>query len=75
MTFETSIVKISTIVMFQKALVNISNRKFSKKILKNVENKIKNFSKKLICEKVRSLSQKMMIYHKMGMSGVYENIF
>ena len=75
MTFETSIVKISTIVMFQKALINISNRKFSKQIKKFFEKKNKTFSKKLICGKVRSLSQKMMIYHKMGMSGVYENIF
>ena len=28
------------------------------------------FSKQLICEKVPSLRQKMMIYDKMGMSGV-----
>ena len=28
------------------------------------------FEKKLICEKVPSLRQKMMIYDKMGMSGV-----
>ena len=33
------------------------------------------FEKKLICEKVPSLSQKMMIYHKMSMYGVYENVF
>ena len=37
---------------------------------------IKNFFwKKLICEKTPSLSKKMMIYHKMPMSGVYENVF
>ena len=29
----------------------------------------------LICEKTPSLSQKMMIYHKKYMSGVYENVF
>ena len=33
------------------------------------------FWKKLICEKTPSLSKKMMIYHKMPMSGVYENVF
>ena len=31
--------------------------------------------KKLICKKTPSFSQKMMIYHKMPMSGVYENVF
>ena len=29
----------------------------------------------LICEKMPCLSQKMMINHKMSMSGVYENVF
>ena len=33
------------------------------------------FWKKLICEKVPRFSQKMMKYHKMSMSGVYENVF
>ena len=33
------------------------------------------FLKKPICEKVPCLRQKMMIYHKMSMSGVYENVF
>ena len=33
------------------------------------------FEKNLICEKVSSLSQKMMINHKMSMSRVYENVF
>ena len=33
------------------------------------------FLKKLICEKIPSLSQKMIICHKMYMSGVYENVF
>ena len=35
----------------------------------------KKFWKKLICEKVLRLSQKMMIYHKISMSGVYKNVF
>ena len=29
----------------------------------------------MICGKVPCLSQKMMIYYKMAMSGVYENVF
>ena len=33
------------------------------------------FLKKLFCEKVPSLNPKMMIYQKMSMSGVYENVF
>ena len=33
------------------------------------------FWKILICEKTPSLSQKMMIYHKKYMSGLYENLF
>ena len=33
------------------------------------------FEKTLICEKVPSFSQKMIIYHKMSKSGVYENVF
>ena len=50
--------------------------KMEKKIFeKNNNKKIFFFEKKLICEKVPSLSQKMMIYHKMSMSGVYENVF
>ena len=50
------------IFFFQK----ISKKKFWYK---------KFFWKKLICEKTPSLSKKMMIYHKMPMSGVYENVF
>ena len=40
---------------------------------KNIEKKI--FLKKLICEKMSSISQKMMIYYKMAISGVYKNVF
>ena len=29
----------------------------------------------MICEKLPCLSQKMMIYYKMAISGVYENVF
>ena len=47
---------------------------FQKSSQKNFDIK-KYFWKKLICEKAPSLSQKMMIYHKMSMSGVYENVF
>ena len=47
-------------------------KKFQKKFWPK---KIRNFFQNLICEKVPSFSQKMMIYHKMPMSGVYENIF
>ena len=50
----------------------------TKKIQKNFfEKKYKKnfFWKKLICGKVPCLSQKMMIYYKMAMSGVYENVF
>ena len=67
--------KILTLAMFQKSLIAIANRKFSKK---NFFEKIKNkifFWKKLIFEKIPSLSQKMIICHKMSMSGVYENVF
>ena len=49
-------------------------RKTEKKIWK--KNEKKNFFwKKLICEKLPKVSQKMMIYHKMYMSWVYENVF
>ena len=49
---------------------------FSKKFQKIFwPKKIRNFFQNLICEKVPSFSQKMMIYHKMPMSGVYENVF
>ena len=47
-------------------------KKFQKKFWPK---KIRNFFQNLICEKVPSFSQKMMIYHKMPMSGVYENVF
>ena len=50
--------------------------KMEKKIWKKKKKEKKCFfEKKLICEKVPSLSQKMMIYHKNSMSGVYENVF
>ena len=52
---------------FQKKIFLIffeKNRK--KKFFENC------FEKKLICVKV---SQKMMLYHKMSMSRVYENVF
>ena len=45
---------------------------------KNFEKKIRKkifFEKKLICEKLPSTRQKMMICHKTSMSGVYENVF
>ena len=41
---------------------------------KNFEKKFF-FEKKLICEKVSSISQKMMICYKMAISGVYKNVF
>ena len=51
-----------------------AKKNFSKNFKKNFW--YKNFFwKKLICEKTPSLSKKMMIYHKMPMSGVYENVF
>ena len=54
----------------------MAKKKFSKKFQKKFwPKKIRNFFQNLICEKVPSLSQKMMIYHKMPMSGVYENVF
>ena len=34
-----------------------------------------NFFQNLIYEKVPSLRQKMMIFHKISRSGVYENVF
>ena len=40
---------------------------------KKKNKKKKFFWEKLFCEKVPILSQKMMIYHKMCMSEVYEN--
>ena len=33
------------------------------------------FEKNLICEKVTSKSQKMIINHKMSISGLYGNVF
>ena len=33
------------------------------------------FEKTLICEKVPSFCRKMIIYHKISMSGVYKNVF
>ena len=40
------------------------------------KNQQKNFfEKNIICEKIAWLCQKMMIYHKMSLSGVYENVF
>ena len=54
----------------------MGKKNFSKKFQKKFWPKIiRIFFQNLICEKVTSLSQKMMIYHKMAMSGVYENIF
>ena len=56
--------------MFQKSLITIKNRRFSKKIFeKNKKNKFF-FEKKPICEKMPSLSQKMAIFYKMSISGV-----
>ena len=52
----------------------MQTKNFQKKFWKKKWKK-KFFLKKLICEKVPSLSQKMMIYHKMSKSGVYENVF
>ena len=52
--------------MIQKIAKNILEKKHKKKIF---------FWKKLICEKIPSLSQKMIICHKMSLSGVYENVF
>ena len=43
--------------------------------LKKKNNEKNFFLKKLFCEKVPSLNPKMMIYQKMSMSGVYENVF
>ena len=50
--------------------------KMKKKILKK-KNQKKNFflKKNLICEKVTSISQKMIINHKMSISGLYGNVF
>ena len=76
MIFKTIIMTFSA--MFLKSLIIISNWKFSKKNQKNfLEKKWKKnfFWKKLIFEKTPSLSEKMMLYHKMAMSGVYEKVF
>ena len=54
----------------------MAKKKISKKFQKKFwPKKIRNFFQNLICEKVPSFSQKMMIYYKMPMSGVYENMF
>ena len=59
-------------IKYDKIIKNLDcQKKFGqKKILKNVLKKTG--KKNLICVNV---SQKMMIYHKMSMSGVYENVF
>ena len=67
-----------TIIVAFQPLIIIENWKFSKTKQKIFEKKPKKkffFEKKLICEKSPSLRQKMMIYHKMYMSWVYENVF
>ena len=51
-----------------------AKKKFQK-ISKKIFDIKKFFWKKLICKKTPSLSQKMMIYHKIPISGVYENVF
>ena len=54
----------------------MTKKKISKKFQKKFwPKKIRNFFQNLICEKVPSLSQKMMIYHKIPMSGAYKNVF
>ena len=52
--------------MIHKMQKNVFEKKYRKKNF---------FEKKLICEKVSSICQKMMIYYKMAISGVYKNVF
>ena len=49
--------------------------KMKKEILKKKIRKKFFFEKNLICEKVTSISQKMIINHKMSISGLYGNVF
>ena len=55
--------------------VDLKRKKIFQKISKNFFDIRKLFWKKLICKKTPSLSQKLMIYHKIPISGVYENVF